>query len=312
MTIRTRSRRSTTTDLAWFRRQRDGDDGAGPVADRARRRSVASTRAARDHEPAPTDRRAGRVPPPARRSRFDLRPFTPTERDGCGPRVVIHVHLTDQTLIEQHGVVRTEHGPITLDQFRQLADPGRPDDHDPTRPRPGRDRGGRRLRDPPTPPAGHDRPPSRIGVAVQPRHHHQHRWPARPGPHHPPHHERSTRPNRHGQPRTADPDRAPRQDPRRLAGPTTRPRHLPVAITRRTRSRSPPTKAPSCSATATGPTRSGPPRARVAPRPEDLIGLESDELTRPFQDQRGISSPSGTSSADAWKRYIVVQVAHAK
>jgi hypothetical protein len=32
---------------------------------------------------------------------------------------VIHVHLTDQTLIDQHGVVRTEHGPVTLDQFRQ-------------------------------------------------------------------------------------------------------------------------------------------------------------------------------------------------
>ena len=32
--------------------------------------------------------------------------------------MVIHVHVTDQTLTEQHGVVRTEHGPITLDQFR--------------------------------------------------------------------------------------------------------------------------------------------------------------------------------------------------
>ncbi|HEY5981234.1 MAG TPA: HNH endonuclease signature motif containing protein, partial [Microlunatus sp.] len=51
-------------------------------------------------------------------ARFDLRPFTPTEQ-GRGPRVVIHVHLSDQTPIDQHGVVRTEHGPITLDQFRQ-------------------------------------------------------------------------------------------------------------------------------------------------------------------------------------------------
>ena len=33
--------------------------------------------------------------------------------------MVIHVHLSDQTLIDQHGVVRTEHGPLTLDQFRQ-------------------------------------------------------------------------------------------------------------------------------------------------------------------------------------------------
>ena len=32
---------------------------------------------------------------------------------------MIHVHLTDQTLVDQHGVVRTEHGPVTLDQFRQ-------------------------------------------------------------------------------------------------------------------------------------------------------------------------------------------------
>jgi hypothetical protein len=55
--------------------------------------------------------------PPARSS-FDLRPYTPAEQDGCGPRIVIHVHVSDQTLIDQQGVVRTEHGPITLDQFR--------------------------------------------------------------------------------------------------------------------------------------------------------------------------------------------------
>ena len=65
----------------------------------------------------------GRVPAafsrPAAGVGFDLRPFTSAEQDACGPQVVIHVHVTDQTLIEQHGVVRTEHGPITLDQFRQ-------------------------------------------------------------------------------------------------------------------------------------------------------------------------------------------------
>ena len=31
----------------------------------------------------------------------------------------MHVHVTDQTLIDQHGVLRTEDGPITLDQFRR-------------------------------------------------------------------------------------------------------------------------------------------------------------------------------------------------
>ena len=56
---------------------------------------------------------------PAGGSSFDLRPFTRAEAVGCGPRVVIHVHVSDQTLIGQHGVVRTEHGPVTLDQFRR-------------------------------------------------------------------------------------------------------------------------------------------------------------------------------------------------
>ena len=64
--------------------------------------------------------RAGHVRPrPAAGARFDLLPFAPAEASSCGPRVVIHVHVSDQTLIDQHGVVRTEHGPVTLDQFRQ-------------------------------------------------------------------------------------------------------------------------------------------------------------------------------------------------
>lgn len=50
---------------------------------------------------------------------FDLSPFTKTELAACRTRAVVHVHVTDQTLIDQHGVLRTEHGPITLDQFRR-------------------------------------------------------------------------------------------------------------------------------------------------------------------------------------------------
>jgi hypothetical protein len=33
--------------------------------------------------------------------------------------VVVHVHVSDQTLIDQHGMLRTEAGPVTLDQFRR-------------------------------------------------------------------------------------------------------------------------------------------------------------------------------------------------
>ena len=94
-------------DLAWFLRQRDGGDVA-PAPEPSR-----------DHESAPTDAVPAAFRRPPARSSFDLRPFTPAEQTSCGPRVVIHVHVTDQTLIEQHGVVRTEHEPITLDQFRQ-------------------------------------------------------------------------------------------------------------------------------------------------------------------------------------------------
>ena len=52
-------------------------------------------------------------------STFDLRPYSKAELAGCRTKVVVHVHVTDQTLIDQHGVLRTEDGPITLDQFRR-------------------------------------------------------------------------------------------------------------------------------------------------------------------------------------------------
>ena len=52
-------------------------------------------------------------------STFDLRPLSTTELTACRTRAVVHVHVTDRTLIDQHGVLRTEDGPITLDQFRR-------------------------------------------------------------------------------------------------------------------------------------------------------------------------------------------------
>ena len=42
-----------------------------------------------------------------------------TELTACRTRAVVHVHVTDQTLLGQHGVLRTVDGPITYDQFRQ-------------------------------------------------------------------------------------------------------------------------------------------------------------------------------------------------
>ena len=102
-------------DLAWFRRQRDGVESS---PDEPAVVAAPTPESARDHESATTDLVpvAFRRPPVG--SRFDPRPFAPEETSGSGPRVVIHVHVTDQTLFEQHGVVRTDHGPITLDQFR--------------------------------------------------------------------------------------------------------------------------------------------------------------------------------------------------
>ena len=52
-------------------------------------------------------------------STFDLRPYSKTELTASRTKVIVHVHVTDQTLIDQHGVLRTEDGPITLDQFRR-------------------------------------------------------------------------------------------------------------------------------------------------------------------------------------------------
>jgi hypothetical protein len=46
-------------------------------------------------------------------------PLTPAQRAACAPRVVLHVHLSEQTLRDHHGVVRTDTGPILLEQLHR-------------------------------------------------------------------------------------------------------------------------------------------------------------------------------------------------
>ncbi len=70
--------------------------------------------AARDH-----DGRAGHCHGCACGSTFDLRPMTSAELNANRTRAVVHVHVSDQTLINHHGVLRTADGPITLEQFRR-------------------------------------------------------------------------------------------------------------------------------------------------------------------------------------------------
>ena len=50
----------------------------------------------------------------------------------------------------------------------------------------------------------------------------------------------------------------------------------------------------------------------LRPSKRERRSRRRDQVTRPSQDQCGMSSPSGTSSAEEWWRSIVVQVAHAK
>jgi hypothetical protein len=47
-------------------------------------------------------------------------PLTPAQLAACAPTVVMHVHLTDDTLRAGHGVVRTDTGPITLEQLQRF------------------------------------------------------------------------------------------------------------------------------------------------------------------------------------------------
>ena len=47
------------------------------------------------------------------------RALTATELEACRPTVILHVHLTDETLRAGHGVVRSPDGPITVEQLRR-------------------------------------------------------------------------------------------------------------------------------------------------------------------------------------------------
>ncbi len=52
-------------------------------------------------------------------SRPRWRALTDNELAACRPTVVLHVHLTDQTLRAGHGVVRSPDGPISVEQLRR-------------------------------------------------------------------------------------------------------------------------------------------------------------------------------------------------
>lgn len=50
--------------------------------------------------------------------RATWRPLVPAEASAFAPTVALHVHLSDQTLRDGHGAVRTDAGPILLEQLR--------------------------------------------------------------------------------------------------------------------------------------------------------------------------------------------------
>ena len=47
-------------------------------------------------------------------------PLTAAQLASCTPTVIMHVHLTDQTLRDNHGVVRTDAGPILVEQLKRF------------------------------------------------------------------------------------------------------------------------------------------------------------------------------------------------
>ena len=180
------------------------------------------------------------------------RPLTPAQLAACAPTVVMHVHLTDQTLHDNHGVVRTDAGPILLEQLHRylvqhdakikvypVIDPAETASADsyeiplPAAPR-------------------HGDPASAVGVPPLPDH-----QPDGPGPH-------PRLPGRTGHPgrpgcTVSDPSPAKSTAPRPSdSGARNSPNPAPTCGDHpKAGSRSPPTKAPSCSATPTGPTSSG-------------------------------------------------------
>ena len=184
---------------------------------------------------------------------FDLRPYSKTELTASRTKVIVHVHVTDQTLIDQHGVLRTADGPITLDQFRRWLT-----DADPSISiRPVLDPAAVAAVDSYEIPlaireAVHTRHPGSIWpfsptteIAVGGRLDLDHTIAYRE--------QRPTRTDRRRQARTRRPLRAPTQNPRRLADPTTPPAST-CGDHRTAGSPSSPTKAPCWSATTPTPT----------------------------------------------------------
>jgi len=102
-----------TADRVWNDEWNNDDleDGLVPTPAAFRRVGV--------EEPTSLADQPGHCPGCTCGSVFDYRPLSQTELNACRTRAVVHVHVTDQTLIDQHGVLRTEHGPITVDQFRR-------------------------------------------------------------------------------------------------------------------------------------------------------------------------------------------------
>lgn len=100
------------TDRDWWVRQHDAADSGSTVAESVcmAGSDVTTASANRSH-------REGPWATAYHRPRW--RALTEAELAACRPSVVMHVHLTDQTLRDNHGVVRTADGPITLDQLRR-------------------------------------------------------------------------------------------------------------------------------------------------------------------------------------------------
>lgn len=88
-----------TDDLAWF-------EGFRPLAD---------TDVAAD-----TDGPVAQQPWPSAFRPPGWQPLSPAQLVACAPTVVMHVHLTDETLRAGHGIVRTDAGPITLEQLQRF------------------------------------------------------------------------------------------------------------------------------------------------------------------------------------------------
>ncbi|HEX5882629.1 MAG TPA: DUF222 domain-containing protein [Actinomycetota bacterium] len=99
----------------------DPPEPAGPRPDPAE--TEGSKGASADIDPAADDA-AGPAGPAGTRllpnGGLPLRPVTRADRNASRPRVQIVFHLTDEAVRARQGVVRTDAGPITLDELRQF------------------------------------------------------------------------------------------------------------------------------------------------------------------------------------------------